>query len=647
MIVDSVCSRDCYDTCFMKVYVENNIIREVKGSFENPITEGILCPRGYADPKRTHSVSRILYPYLRTGEKPSKLFKRISWDYGLNLIVEKLRNTIENYGSKAVLHINYAGNMGVLTWYMPQRLWYALGASRTDYSICSKSGREALKMHYGLSYGVLPDELVNMKLTIYWGFNAAVSAPHLLLKTLRSKSKIIVVDPRLSETAANANLWIQPKPGSDVALAYGVAKYLIEKNHIDHEFIDKYTYGYQYFKNEVLKWSEEEIEETTGVPWSIIREFGEIYGSLKPSVIMIGIGLQKSIHGWEAVRAVSLLPALIGIHRGFYYTNSDGWSVDLPYLTGEKLTHRKPYTVSQVALGRLLERGKFKFIWIHNMNPLASLPNQQAVRRGLARNDVFTVVHETHWSETTEYADIVLPAPTFLEKKDLVIPYSHNYVKLYRNVLEPLGESRDELWVTRKLSEKLNLREWWLYEDPLNALKKALINAFENEEIKNLFRGETLKLKAKPKEIYQTPTGKIEIYSTKAEKYNISPIPMQKPIPTKRGYLTLITSAYSKYTHSQFQDVYGAIPATVWINPEDAEKHGVKDQKLVKLCNDKGEVILKAIVTNKVLKGTLWSPRLCIGVNGKPQNTITSDKPQILGGGSSFNSTLVRMEPYS
>jgi anaerobic selenocysteine-containing dehydrogenase len=631
----------------MKVYVEDNVIREVKGGFENPITEGILCPRGFKDPERVYSLHRVLYPYLRNGGKPSRSFKRASWDYALSIIADRLRSVIENYGSKALLHVNYAGNMGVLTWYMPQRLWYALGASRTDYSICSKSGREALRLHYGLSYGVLPDELAKMRLTVYWGFNAAVSAPHLWLKTQKSRSRIVVVDPRCSETAAKADLWIQPKPGSDVALAYGVAKYLIEGGYVDHEFIDKYTYGYQYFKNEALRWSREEIEEITGVRWSIIEEFGKVYTSLKPSVIMIGIGMQKNIYGWEAVRAVSLLPPLIGIHRGFYYANSEGWSIDLAYLTGEKLTRKKPYTVSQVALGKLLEKGKFKFIWIHNMNPAASLPNQQAVRRGLSRDDVFVVVHETHWNETTDYADVVLPAPTFLEKTDLVLSYSHNYVKLYRNAIEPLGESRDELWVTRKLSEKLNLKSWWLYEEPFKALRKALRKSFENGVFSDLLKGKTLKLKVKPKEVYQTPTGKIEFYSIKAEKYGVSPIPTQKPLPIKKGYLILITSAHPQYTHSQFQDVYGAIPAIVWINPKDAGKHNIKNQQLVKLYNDKGDVVVKAIVTSKVLKGVLWSPRLHIGINGKPQNAITIDKTQTLGGGSSFNSTLVKIEPYS
>ncbi|MDI6904615.1 MAG: molybdopterin-dependent oxidoreductase [Candidatus Bathyarchaeia archaeon] len=195
---------------------------------------------------------------------------------------------------------------------------------------------------------------------------------------------------------------------------------------------------------------------------------------------MIGIGLQKSLYGAESVRAISLIPALIGLHRGFYYTNSNGWTTNLSYLTGESLTNKKVKVVSQVALGRHLENGEFKFVYIYNMNPVETLPNQNAVRNGLTRNDVFVVVHDTHWTETAKHANLVLPAPTFFEKEDIVISYSHRYVQKSQKVIEPLGESKSELWIASQLAKRLNLKQEWLHEDPWKTVEKASANAFEN-----------------------------------------------------------------------------------------------------------------------------------------------------------------------
>jgi len=205
--------------------------------------------------------------------------------------------------------------MGMLTQYLPQRFFNALDFTKTDESICSLSGHEAISLHYGLTYEMNLDEISNMKLIVYWGFNAAVNAPHLYslsLKAERRGSHIIVVASRKSETAELADLWIQLKPGSDVTLTYGVMKHLIEYELVDETFLSKYTYGYDELKKKVSEWTISEIECYTEISWSKIEEFAEEYYRFKPSVTMIGIGMQKNLYGWESVRAVSLIPALIG-----------------------------------------------------------------------------------------------------------------------------------------------------------------------------------------------------------------------------------------------------------------------------------------------------------------------------------------------
>jgi len=646
--VQTVCPRDCYDTCFMKVYLDDSRkpVRVV-GDEINPVTQGFLCPRGVADIKRAYSPERILYPHKRIGGKPNGSFKRISWDEALNILAKKITNVQEQHGAESMLHLDYTGNMGLLTLHFAQRLFYALGFSQTDLSLCSKSGHEALSLHYGLTYGVDPDTLPNMKLTVYWGFNAAVSAPHLFALSLKSRNNdgtIVAVDPRQSETAMSADLWLQPKPGSDVALAYGVMKHLIDNDLFDADFVQKYTIGFDRLKERVTRWNAETVEEYTGLEWDEIAKLAELYASKKPSATMIGLGMQKSLNGAESTRAIALIPSLLGLHRGFYYTNGGAWNIDTAYLTRQSLTRKKINVVSQVAVGRHLENGDFKLVWVYNMNPAETLPNQHAVRRGLARRDVFVVAYDTHWTETTKLADLVLPAPTFLEKEDIVVSYSHKHMRKSNKVMEPLGESRDELWTMMELARRLNLREERLYEDCWKAVQNAFsIDAFEDGTFVDLMDGKTLHLKMKPQKEYQTPSGKIEFYSSIAEERGLAALPEQYSLPRKNGFIFL-NNAVAKYTHTQFQDVYGPLPPIVHVNPEDAEVYCIRDGDAVELFNEFGSIKLKAMVSKTVPKGILWAPRECTDLVGKPQNTIMPDTTQSLGGGPTFNTTTVKIK---
>lgn len=645
--IETICPRDCPDSCFMSVLVEDGRIISVMGNKENSVTQGFTCPRGVADPKRVFSEDRILHPRIRVDEKPHGGFKRVSWREALKLVADKLRDTISEHGMHSVLLLEYAGNTGLLVSQFPQRLWNALGATKTDHALCSSSGHAALALHYGLSYGIQPEELLEMKVITFWGFNARVSSPHqwaLSLRTRREKGAIIVVvDPRRSETAEAADIWLNPRPGSDVALAYGIARYLIEHDFIDLGFIEQWTHGFETYREEIMRWTPQKVVRATSLEWDQIEELGEAYGRNRPGVFMIGIGLQKSLYGAEAVRAVSLIPALLGYHRGFYYTNSMGRFLDLEYLTGESLTEKKSRIVSQVALGRSLEVGEFKFVYIYGMNPVMTLPDQRAVRGGLTREDVFFVVHDTHLTETAEHSDVVLPAPTFLEKDDIVISDSHPYTRLARRAIEPLGQSKDEVWVMRKLAEILELEEQWLFEDPWEALGKALEGTFEDGTYQDLLKGSILKLRSRPRDEYQTPTGKIEFCSTNAESLGVSPLPEQHPLKADEGWYILLNSAIPKYTHTQFRDIYGPIPQHVWINPQDAEDLGLRDEETVKLYNDLGGIEVRAITTNRVSRGVLWSPRPLTGLKGEPQNALVPSLTQTIGGGPVFNSTKVKV----
>ncbi len=275
------------------------------------------------------------------------------------------------------------------------------------------------------------------------------------------------------------------------------------------------------------------------------------------------------------------------------------------------------------------------------MNPAMTLPNQHAFREGISRQDVFVVVHETHWTKTTQYADVVLPAPTYLEKEDLIIPYGHNYVRYSRRAVNPVTNSRSEVRVMRKISERLGLTEDWLYEEPWNSVELALENALEGGNFQSLRSGEMLTLKTKSNNNYSTPSGKIEFYSSIAAEIGLNPMPIQTPQCIEKENFIMLNSATQKYTSTQFQEVYGAIPAVVVMNPQDAERQGIKEGHIVSIANELGQVQAKATISDTLPERVVWCPRQFEGLTGKPMNALMSSTPQEIGSGPRFNSTIV------
>jgi len=269
-----------------------------------------------------------------------------------------------------------------------------------------------------------------------------------------------------------------------------------------------------------------------------------------------------------------------------------------------------------------------------------TLPDLNAVRRGLAREDVFVVVHDTHWSETARRADVVLPAATFLEKRDLTIPDHHGYCRLSEKAIEPLGESRPEIWVMRQLANRITMDAPWLHEEPWAALEKALAHAYREGGLNDILAGEVLRMNLRPADQYPTPSGKIEFAATSTPN-DAAHLPTQHPLSTEQDDFVLLNSASANYTHSQFTDVYGPIPPIVWIHPEDAGRLAIADNACVAVFNDLATVTLHARLTDKVLPGTLWAPRPLNGLNGVPLNALVPGTSQQVGGGPKFNSVRV------
>ncbi len=643
--IPTTCPRDCYDTCGLIATVDDQgQLLSVRGDPDHPVTRGLTCARTAGDHLRLYR-NRVEAPSLRQGGQR----QTTSWDAALDRIADNLQQTLTRYGPEAVLFLDYAGNTGLLTEMFPQRLWHALGATFTDQALCNKSGSLALSLHYGERRGLAPEDLLQSDVIVCWGFNAAVSSVHLWALARQARkdhgARIVAVDPRLSETAQAADLWIAPRPGSDVALAYAVIHQLFEHGHVDSGFLRQWTVGYEQLMAAAAEWPLARAAEVTGVPEDDIVTLANACSQSRSSATLIGIGMQKSDNGADAVRAVSFIPTVLGQHRGWYYSNGSAWYVDRATLSGASLRQEPPRVVKQLDLPDLLAVGRFKFAYIHLMNPARTMPNVGAFCRGLARPDVFVALQETHWTPTCEYADVLLPGLTYLEKDDVVIPWSHGYVQFSQRAVAPVTEGRQEWQVMRALAERLHLAQEWLHADPWVAVEAAFAGALHDGVFADLRAGARLALSRPPGDEYPTPSGKIEFVSSVAAKHGWPPLPQQPLLPKLDGHFTWLTSATANYEHTQFQEVYGAIPARVQINPQDAARLGVGDGDTVVLSNPLGQMHLLAVLTDAVPVGVLWSPRQSEGLNSVAQNALMSSRPQEIGGGPRFNSTRVQAEP--
>ncbi len=612
------CPRDCYDTCIHEVGVLNNEMILLPS--EIPYGIKVTCPRAARDIQRALSKNRVLYPYKAIDKRTSK-FTRISWDDALDEISIRLKEVLNKYGPEKVLVLDYAGNMGLITRHFSQRLWYLLRAARTDYSICDSAGELGLKLHYGKTYGALISELYDSKLIVYWGFNPAITSVHnyhiARNRKIRKELSVIVIDPVRTETTKIADIWLRPRFGSDIYLALGAANYIIQKEYYNKEFIEEYTTGFNEFAKWVRKFDLALVSEKTKLRKQEIINFVETYVDLKPNLIFIGYGIQRKRGGINTVRSISLLPALIGEHRGFYYSNSDGLLLDKGLIRGTHLGEPS-LIIPQAMISEYLERNKFKFIYIQLVNPLGTHPDPEKILNYFVREDVFVVVHETHWSDTAKHANIVLPATTYLEKDDFITGYWHNYLIWNKKIMEPQGESKNELDVQREIARRLGLDHKAIFEDPLEVIKNSLGESIFNKLMKKGYA----EIPYLPKGRYQTYSKKIEFKSQMALELGLEEFPEPIDLFSDGGDLILVFRASFMHTHTQFEEIYGPVPKILYINSKDAEKRNIENGDKVLVVSDNNEVILIAKVTDNVPPGLLVAYKSAISVDGKRINVL-------------------------
>jgi len=642
----NTCPRDCYDTCAIVTRVRNGKLHSIEANEKQPFTQGFLCPKGQNLSQYVYSKQRVLHPMKRDGKKGEGKFKRISWSQALDQIASEIQTRSAAHGTDSVLQYGYAGTMGFIQRFFPSRFFNSIGASKTTRTICSAAGDKALEVLYGSTLGMLPEEIEKCRLIVVWGMNPAWSSPHgfqILKKAQKRGAKIYVIDPIKTETA-EMGVHLQIKPTTDAAMALGCINHIIENRLYHEEYLKLNTIGFDRLIEVSRKWDLNAMAKITGLRTREMEDFIADYVSLRPNCIMLGYGLQRHRNGGDMVRAIAALPALIGEPRGFFYS-TDLHDFDMDYLEGTSLTSRKKVYYNMVDLGRSLESGKVKMIFVYNSNPLATLPNQALVRKGFARDDVFVVAHDLFMTDTADFADILLPATSFFEHFDINASYFHQYLSINEKAIEPLGEAKSNSDLFRALASAMRLSAKELYEDDervartLMQKSRAVDGTFEDLKKKGI-----VKLKVPNRQTFSTPSRRIELYSAAAASEGLGGLPAHVDVQRRLPYM-LLTPIHKLLSRSQYHLQRPEITPVVYMNTKDFADEDLEAGGTVTLANELGDWTVKVESSNAVTKGViltysaLW-PK--VG-DGKNANFLTTDFVQKYGGNSAYHSTFVRI----
>lgn len=705
-IIHTVCSHDCPDSCGVLVTVnkEGRAVK-VQGDPAHPVTRGFLCGKVAKYLDRVYSPERLLYPMRRRKGVPkgplpkgkeAESFERISWDEALGLAAEKLQFLSDTYGSECILPYSYAGTIGVLGYgSMDRRFFYRLGASRLDRTICSEAGGEALLSVYGRKLATDTEHFHHAKLILAWGANIHGNSVHLwpqIEEARRTGARLIVIDPYRTRTAKLADWHIAIRPGTDSALALGIMHVLLRDGLEDQEYIAKYTSGIERLREHVKQYTPERVAAWTGLRREEVERLAREYATTTPAAIRVNYGVQRSENGGAAVRAIAMLPCLTGAWRhlggGLQLSTSgafqwDRQAVERPDLMMASPLKREARIVNMSTLGialTQLENPRIHGLFVYNSNPAAVAPNQNAVLQGLSRPDLFTIVHEQFFTDTTDYADLVLPATTFLEHRDIQGAYGHYYVQLSQKAIEPLGEARSNVWLFGKLGQRIGFPEDSFRDSEDDIIRQALRlkedgrsgnPLMENITVERLEREGHIRL-AFDQEIngkpfmpfseggFQTSSGRAEFYSSGLEAGGLDPLPTFHPAeesrysPASASYpLEFLGRKADNYMNSTFANLEGhrkmqsKASHRLEIHPTDASARGINEGDLVEIFNGRGSLCLQATLSDAIPVGVVagqidWNKLAAHGQNNNI-NVLTSERLTDIGRGPTFYSTLVEV----
>jgi anaerobic selenocysteine-containing dehydrogenase len=693
------CPHDCPDTCSTLVTRNDATGKAVaiQGDPTHPVTQGFLCNKVNHYLEFVYNDNRVLYPHKRVGPKgPGAKFERITWDEALDTITTNFKKTIADYGTEAVQPYSYSGTLGMLGyWAMDQRFWNKMNAARLEQTICIFAAMWAGLYTYGLANApALSDACEDgVEVIILWGNNMVSTSVHsvpFVLDAQKRGAKVIAIDPRVTRTTEKADWHIQPRPGTDGALALGMMKIIVDAGKHDQAFLEEQTLGWkELIETRLPDYPVEKVSKITGLSVETITKLAMDYASTKKSYIRANYGLNRHQNAGQMARAILLLPAITGAWRekcgGASFGNlEEMWlQFNLGKLQRPDLGDRsKSRIINMVQLGRALSEDigadglkmdpPIKSMFVYNSDPANCCPNTNAVRKGMMRDDLFMAVHDTFWTDTCQYADIVLPADTQLERTDLHAAYGNYFFSFNRPVIKPLGESVCNTELFRKLAAKMGYvtpddnaftqtDEEMIREliDPANPLMEGItfeqfeqngwVKASVDSERRNFLKNG-----------WPTPSKKIEILCEALTKEypDVDPLPAYVPEisgqedPMRSKYpLQVISSAAHQFIGSSFQQVprLQAMLSrpTVELSPEEANKRDLKDGDLARLYNDNGETYCHVVVIAGMLPGLCGTQKQLNGSHtkgGTNANALNSEMLTDFGHSPTFYSALVEIE---
>ncbi len=678
--VQTICPLDCPDACSLLLTVQDGKVLSLRGDPAHPFTQGLICTKMRTYTDIIYSPERILHPMRRVGPKgPARdgapRFERISWEEALRTVAAKMRVAAERWGPESILPVSYSGTMGVVNRNAGQRFFHRLGASRLARTICVATAKAGWEATMGRVVGTDCGEMAKSDHIILWGINALSTNMHILpfIKTARARgAKLTVIDVYRTRTAKIADEFVAVRPGTDAALALGMMRVLVREGLIDQNFIDSHTVGFEELRSRLEEYPPGRVEAITGVPSATVERLAREYGRARGPFIRMGIGLSRHSNGGMNVRTIACLPGLVGAFSkpggGIFQMSSGAFGLSMAPYERPDWSPPGTRTINIVEVGKALTEASdppIKVLYVYHCSAATTLPDSGAVRRGLLREDLFTVVHELLHTDTVDYADIVLPAPTFAESPDIFTSYGHYLVGLNEEAIPALGEAKSNYEVFSLLAERLGFEEPDFKEDLWDAARKVLDAPHLAEAgvtLEHLREKRYLQVPISPEnpfaEGFGTPSGKLEFYSERMAALGMDPLPRHVPLAegpetqaAGEGRLQLVVPPGHHFLNSTgnggARNMRGEGEQRLLLHPEDARARGLREGDAARIRSERGEVCRPLGVTEDVPQGVA----ILAGVHaarrsrdGKNVNELTAQRLTDLGGGPCFHTNLVEVK---
>ncbi|MCH9681743.1 MAG: molybdopterin-dependent oxidoreductase [Deltaproteobacteria bacterium] len=657
----SACPLDCPDACSLEVTVDEGRLTRIEGDHRNPFTDGFICAKVRRFAEHAHGPERLQQPMVRSGPKGSGQFEAVSWDDALDRIAQRMQQARDEHGGESILPICYGGSNGLLSQGASDaRLFHRIGASLLARTVCAAPSGRAHQGLYGRMPGVPLPAYRHARLIVLWGVNPSSTSIHLVPIIRRAQAAgatLVVVDPRRIPLAKQADLHLAPRPGTDLPLALSLIEWLFGNGHADLSFLAEHTTGWEALRERAAAWSLPKAAAETGVAVDDLERFAKMLSSASPSVIRCGWGPERNRNGGSATAAIIALPAVAGHFGvpggGFTMSNSATIGLHNQAVAAAPPPATRTINLNRVGRALLDTEAPVHVAFVYNSNPLSTLPEQERMRRGLAREDLFTVVFDQVMTDTARYADVVLPATTFLEHHDVTRGYGAMVSHRIEPVMPAVGEARPNWMVFDALCDRLGLSQPDDPRGPAAMLDAILATSPDGEAVGQALREDGLASRPGDSEPVQMrdvwprhPDRKIHLCPADLDAEAPTGLYGYRPDPgTPTHPLALISPSTRRTTSSTFGQLIRD-KATISLHPQDASARGIEDGDRVRVFNACGEVCCDAHVSDQLRPGVamlpkgLWSRHTH---NGATSNALVPDALADLGGGATFNDARVEV----